>query len=292
MQKIQKIVAAARAELYGHYYSTLYIIRKAAPQWAKDGDKNYSPLETFHTYTMERLAEQERFLLKLKETLQKRTNYRYREPSLSALMPAAMLKMIEQRVEKVLSAQILTKQYSPELFKRQFDFHLQSWFKKYPPLIACLQVYARVESYYQQELCSEELSLLEGLLDLQIGQLKKLRALSLDSFHNNWLVKELKERELRQREAAIREKRRLKNNSHELTRRLGTYYRLLKVPPCSPLSVVKQSWKSQVKRCHPDFYTYDQHKQEEAKRFTQRLNSAYQEIVSCYKMMKIVVNGI
>lgn len=288
MDKIQKIVNSAKSDLYMHYYSLLTLLKEAAPAWQKLGSNNYKELEDFYNYSMERLDRQKGFLNRLKETLQKKLRYNYYKPAESYLLPAQHDRL-KETVEKRVAKAAEKDSFAAEPFQEQLNNHLKGWYKKYIPLIACLQVYARIDSYYLLELCSADLSLLQALLELQLEQIESLRTASQESYLKNERVMELIKREKKRAEELKREKRQLKNKSQLLKMRLSGHYRLLKVAPCSPLNEVRSSWKRQVKRYHPDYYDYDKNKQEEAKRFTQRLNRAYHEIKEYYKRINIVL---
>lgn len=288
MDKIQKIVKSEISVLYMHYYSLLNLLNRAAPAWQKLGSNNFRELEDFYTHSRERLERQKGFLNKLKKTLESKLRYNYSKPANNSLIPKQHVQL-KEAIEKRAVKLVEKEGFQADAFKEQLENHLQGWYKRYLPLIACLQVYSRIDSYYLVELCSADLSLLQALLELQLQQIENLRTAALESFLQNERVIELKVREEKRAEALKREKRQLKNNSQRLKMRLAGHYRLLRVAPCSPLNEVKSSWKRQVKRYHPDYYGYDKGKQEEAKRFTQRLNRAYHEIREYYKRIKIVL---
>lgn len=288
MDKIQKIVNSAISDLYMHYYSLLYLLEEAAPAWQKLASNNYSELEGFYNHALKQLDRQKGFLTKVKETLQKRLSYNYLKPAESSFVPPR-LELFKGTVKEKVTGMLEKESFNADFFQERLNSHIKGWYKKYIPLIACLQVYTRIDSYYLRELCSTDLSLLQALLELQLVQIEQLYTHAQESFLKNERLVELKERERKRAEELKREKRQLRNNSQQLKMRLSGHYRLLKVAPCSPLNEVRSSWKRQVKRYHPDYYGHDKNKQEEAKRFTQRLNRAYHEIREYYKRMKIVL---
>jgi DnaJ-domain-containing protein 1 len=67
-------------------------------------------------------------------------------------------------------------------------------------------------------------------------------------------------------------------NRHQVDHRLAGYYANLEIPFGSDLEDVRQAWKRQLKKYHPDLHAKNPEKRQMANELTAELTRAYREI--------------